>query len=240
MSQTSDRSPAQPTKDASRSSDAIESPTADSDRRSTLGLFVVSFLNIGCILFVSYHFFNDGDEPGYSQPLSLRAGNISLEPASSIVLPIASAFDLSGTQGPTSAERPDTALTAAASEHSESTTLAMLTPPLSASTEPSIADPVQAPEDHWVQLGALSKTATAHGYWQKLRKNHIGLLGTFEPTIVGPDQLGGSLHHLRVGPFTARSAVDLCTALQEADTDCFCITNDGQRHHQWKDKKIKT
>lgn len=75
----------------------------------------------------------------------------------------------------------------------------------------------------WVQLGALSNAETAHTYWKKLRDSNKGLLGHHQPVIVEPEQAGGSLYHLRVGPFDERRARNLCLGLEEAGVDCFYV-----------------
>ena len=75
----------------------------------------------------------------------------------------------------------------------------------------------------WVQLGALSKETTAKSYWSHLSKKHAGLLNGQTPRYYGPDDVGGSMYHLRVGPMASDQAEWLCESLQSEGADCFCV-----------------
>ncbi len=212
-----------------------ETATASSNRWSLLGLGLVSVLNIGCIAFVAYHFSSDRTEPAHAQPLSLRPGNVALEPASSKILPVASAIEQTAkrSSGSPADQVAGNFSIQPGPSSSDNQEMAGLTEP-SGMGGPFKAQASPADETvHWVQLGALSKTATANSFWEKLRKSHATLLHSHQPSIFGPDQVGGSLYHLRVGPLNIEAAEDLCSALQEAGTDCFCIDSEGQQTRQW-------
>lgn len=198
------------------------SPASASNTRSILGLALVSALNIGCVAFIAFHFTTHADEPAQKEQFELRPGNVSLEPATAYLLAIASHVEQTSPVD-------DTPIV-------EETVVALPTPP-------SMAPPLNAPAQrrdamdtkkpikeavHWVQLGALSKIATARSYWAKLQKNHDGLLASHRPNFAGPDQVGGSLYHIRVGPLAADAAASLCSDLQQEGTECFCVAADGE------------
>lgn len=206
--------------------------TAPSNRGPLLGLGLVSILSIGCIAFIAYHFSTEHHEPVYAQSLDTRPDDVEVEPTSSQLLSIVSSVSEANAEEeiieseevePDIAVQPGTPLqTAEMTTEAEEQVAKLVTP---SDTEPAAMshDEVQ----HWVQLGALSKVATARSFWDKLKQNHPELLDQYQHEIVGPAQAGGKLHHLRVGPLNASSAESLCLALQEAGTDCFCIKEDG-------------
>lgn len=74
---------------------------------------------------------------------------------------------------------------------------------------------------HWVQLGAMSNEAAARRYWSDLKSRHGATLEQQEARYFGPDDVGGSLHHVRLGPMERASAVALCRELQAKSVDCF-------------------
>ncbi len=201
---------------------------AASNTRSILGLGLVSVLNIGCVAFIAYHFASHREEPVYAQALELRPGNISLEPASTQLLAVASSIEQTS-PAEEIAERlidlpmPFEASPLPISPQPEQEAMAAAEPD-NVSTESGESAETQ----HWVQLGALSRMATARSYWSKLQDNHDVLLGTYQPAFFGPDQVGGSLYHIRVGPLGESTARALCLDLQQANTDCFCLTAEGE------------
>lgn len=77
--------------------------------------------------------------------------------------------------------------------------------------------------DQWVQLGALSHISTARRYWKKLLNDHEALLQRWTPRYVGPNEGGGSLYHLRIGPMAAKVAAKLCKDLKAGGAECFCM-----------------
>jgi cell division septation protein DedD len=72
-----------------------------------------------------------------------------------------------------------------------------------------------------VQIGALTNDATAKRFWSRLEKRHAALLEGKGHRIFGPAEVGGSLHHLRIGPMTEEGAAGLCAELQAEGVDCF-------------------
>lgn len=187
------------------------SPSSPASTRSILGMGVVSALNVTCLLFFAYHFTTHDDEPAIAAPLELRSGNVSFEPVSGQLLTIASHVEQARlNNGETTVEK----IVAARS-----------TPPILAQSNGSTETTELAV--HWVQLGALSKIATARSYWHKLLRDHNDLLSLYKPSFVGPDQVGGSLYHVRVGPLPAAEAATLCSDLQQTGADCFCASADG-------------
>ena len=91
----------------------------------------------------------------------------------------------------------------------------------------SVATAANIPErtsGHLVQLGALSKEATAMRYWSGLKAQHAALLQGREPRYFGPGDVGGGLYHIRLGPMTSDAAVALCTKLEAEGADCFRIS----------------
>lgn len=196
-----------------------------SSTKSILGMALVSAINIGCVAFIAFHYTTHADETGPTVEIKLPPGNVSLEKSAFNFLTIASN-------------------TAQAAPHDPDMEAAAELPapgviPSSTGDEPA-PDPkmtAATEEQHWVQLGALSKIATARSYWSKLQKNHTSLLNAHQPNFVGPDQVGGSLFHIRIGPLAAVQAAGLCSDLQQAGTECFCIAADGDDlEHRSSDK----
>ncbi len=74
---------------------------------------------------------------------------------------------------------------------------------------------------HWVQLGAMSNEAAARRYWSDLKSRYAATLEQKEARYFGPDDVGGSLHHVRIGPMERVSAAALCHELQAKNVDCF-------------------
>jgi hypothetical protein len=210
-----------------------------SDRRSVsvIGLSIVSALNIACLAFVIFHFVGHegggslspaGDRMATTDPVSpmplrpiaatvsgahdrqaiesIRAlGNIEFARTSRLAIAIASGVD-------------ETPLPAS-SQPSRGT-------PQLSKAQPGATHELHAKNDvpgHWVQLGALSKEATAHSYWSHLRKKHKTLLDGQTPQYFGPDAVGGSLYHIRLGPMTAGEAEGLCKKLLSDGADCYCV-----------------
>jgi len=204
--------------DTSKNDERETQPTSQplvSSPRSILGLGLVSILNIGCVAFIAFHFTTHADDSAQAEQIKLRPGNISLEPAPAYLLAIPSQFERSG---PKNAKRtedemmPSVPVQASLSEE-----------PRSKSDKKS-----EMASNYWVQLGALSKIETARSHWTKLQEKHNGLLASYQPKLVGPDQVGGNLHHLRIGPLPAELATDLCENLKHAGADCFCVAAEGK------------
>lgn len=199
-------------------SDSPSSPPASaSNIRSILGLAAVSALNLGCIAFIGFHFTAHSDEPVRTEKIELRPGNVSLEPAPTFLLTIASHVEPASSD----AEEQDVDMAVATrpvvsgKEH-----------PLDASPPPAKPEETTVPPKtgmRWVQLGALSNMTTAQSYWEKLQENHDGLLASHQPDFIGPNRVGGSLYLVRVGPLPAAVAADLCSDLKRAGADCFCV-----------------
>lgn len=209
-----------------------------SERRqvSVIGLSIVSVLNVLCLAFVVFHFV--GHESGDAQsvavdqsvssqpinPMPQRPkatsgtgldnprptgsvgvlGNIDFAPTTQSVIAIASGVD--GTSSlDTEPELPGLTVVPATKK----------------------ADPIEETAtidtEYWVQLGALSNETTAKSYWSRLSKKHDVLLDGRTPQYFGPDSVGGSLFHLRVGPMGAEQAEKLCRNLQSEGADCFCV-----------------
>lgn len=193
---------------------------------SVIGMLLVTALNVGCLLFVGFHFASHPDVPNHAQTIELRHGNVSLEPASGRLLAIASQTawerphqrqteDLP-TRPRRSPEPTDTSLPVAADEPAA--------PSPAEPAELAESDVALAEQDRqWVQLGALSDMTTANRYWLKLRKQHATLLGDLRSKIFEPGMVGGRLFHLRVGPLAAAEASGLCRQLDDAGADCFCV-----------------
>jgi cell division septation protein DedD len=158
---------------------------------------------------------------------------VTLEPAPAIVLAVASHIDASPLE-----ELPVEETLPPAAMQVRAMVVASPAPPPSAPVTPEAASvraqPANeieaggrpAPEHgpaYWVQLGAMSGMDTARSFWATLRTRHGGLLGPHQPSILGPDQFGGRLYHLRVGPLPSNAATDLCSGLQQAGGDCFRV-----------------
>lgn len=186
-----------------------------SSTKSILGMALVSAINIGCVVFIAFHYTTHANEPGPTVEIKLPPGNVSLETSAFNFLAIASNTAQASPHNPGMAvatELPEPGMTPSSTEDEPAPD-----PEMTAANE----------EQHWVQLGALSKIATARSYWSRLQKSHTDLLNAHQPSFVGPDQVGGSLFHIRVGPLAAEQAAGLCSDLQQAGTDCFCIAADG-------------
>ncbi|MEZ5933123.1 MAG: SPOR domain-containing protein [Alphaproteobacteria bacterium] len=203
-------------------------PTSASRRcaPSTLGLAVVSVLNALCLAFVLYHLAHHpaqsarapvlppvaaGAVPAapaverQQASLILRPGNIDFAPMSPSVVTLASGIDAA-----------EGSFTGRDEQGPPEMVAATPSPPAAPSRE---ARTLQ----HWVQLGALSNEATARRFWSRLEERHATLLEGRAPRILGPADVGGSLHHLRVGPMTEEGAAGLCAELKAEGVDCFCI-----------------
>lgn len=74
---------------------------------------------------------------------------------------------------------------------------------------------------HWVQLGAMSNEGAARRYWSDLKSRYATTLEQQQARYFGPDDVGGNLHHVRLGPMERASAVALCRKLQAKSVDCF-------------------
>lgn len=169
-------------------------PASTSSNRSIMGLSLVSALNISCLIFIAHHFTTHDNEPGWTGEVKLRSGNVSFEPASANLLAIASHIQ------PTSVMHE---VSRVEEIRTTSTALSALDGKVRGDPAPQHGTKEAKGPEHWVQLGALSKIATARAYWSTLQKNYAGLLGSYQPVFVGPDQVGGSLHHIRLGPLAA-------------------------------------
>ncbi len=226
MPNTIDPSPPSTDGDVSTSREG-DTDTSASNSRSILGLGLVSVLNVGCVAFIAYHFATHREEPVHAQPLELRPGNVSFESASSHLLAIASSIEQTS---PAEAAAETLIDLPMPFEPAPMPVVPQSEDDAAAAAEPDATgteSTKSTPTQHWVQLGALSRMATARSYWSKLQDNHDDLLGSYQPNFIGPDQVGGSLYHIRVGPFEENAARDLCLDLQQAGSDCFCLKADG-------------
>lgn len=216
-----------------------DSPNFVSDQQpiSIRNLVVVAMLNIVCMAFIVYHFkttqhhsamASDRPDPGVERledsfplhpkpvtedhaagavdsPLSIRGqGNVGFGAMTINIASFVPGIDVIST------DRPDED----GAWKDEGRSLAE-TPIGRIDTE----------GDQWVQLGALSRTSTAREYWKKLQSNHEALLQPWTPRYVGPEEVGGSLYHLRIGPMAASAATKLCNDLKADGAECFCINN---------------
>lgn len=208
------------------------SPSSRHGRRSPsiLGLSIVSGLNVISLAFLAYHFAGHPYEMAAPQaanelrvattPLQKSeavgtpetiSGNIDLVPISKLVVSIASGFDITG--GELADQRDGGPMIPTAAVQS-------------GTTAPARPD---TSSGHWVQLGALSKEATARRYWSGLKQRHATLLRGREPLYFGPMDVGGSLYHIRLGPMAGAAAARLCKELAADDADCFCVSPDNKR-----------
>jgi hypothetical protein len=214
-----------------------ESP-ARASGKTVLGLGLASALNIACIAFIAYHFSHADEAPAKEVIVELRPGNITLEPGSTMHLAIASHL-----------EPEDPVEETPAVDIVNEPTVDIMDEPEMAASEidappPSAMEPVQpqamfeTPEAmespmsdlgavSWVQVGALSRLQTAEAVWSDLQDRHRDLLAGRPSDIVGPDRIGGRLYHLRIGPFSAEEAADLCQDLKRAGADCFSISDEA-------------
>ena len=213
---------------------------------STLVLAVLSVLNFAALAMLIHHFASSPDgpapaairqvashdmqlapvpsapppspEPSAQPPMdrisqngdiTRAAGNVDLAPAARHVLLIAAGIADPPDRSPVKLQPDET-------DDTEET--AAVVPPSSAHSP-----------GHWVQLGALSKTATASRYWSSLKRSHATLLRDRTPRIFGPDDVGGSLYHLRIGPMADEAAASLCMKLAAEGADCFCVAPSAER-----------
>ncbi len=207
-----------------RGSDRL-SPEAGRQRSSILGLSIVSGLNVACLGFIAYHFTVHSSEPEVApngppalsdkavtetpapaQMADMTSGNVELVHASRRILSIASGFDLT---------------TSEPAGRKAGVSLASTDP--AASNEASAAGAAE-PSGHGVQLGALSKEATARNYWSALKLRHQSLLRGREPRYFSPAEVGGGLYHIRLGPMAVDAAAGLCERLDAEGADCFCVS----------------
>lgn len=218
---------------------------SESNRRlpSFLGLSIVSALNVVCLAFLVLHFIAHQNQASripvdftiagidgldaislhpltrsataanqnHASELNYATGNIELVPTSKLVIGIAT-----GMQEPVGREDNDFV------EVVETVT-----------SVPLVATRSNEYAGHWVQLGALSKKATATYYWSSLKNRHAILLQGQTPRYFGPSDVGGNLYHIRLGPMVKDVAKGLCDRLRTDGADCFCVRspNDSTRNH---------
>ena len=197
-----------------------EPPSKGADRRlpSVLSLAIVSGLNVICLAFMVFHFASHSEQTAVAnvnlaanatqkmpeQPVSGHTansvvGNVDFAVTSKRLISIASHVDTNNDNKPVDRAGSD-----------------------------EITDRVgrggpSEPIGTWVQIGALSEMATAERYWSSLKKNQTSLLNDQEPRYFGPDDVGGSLYHIRLGPMTNEAADRLCSRLESNGVDCYCI-----------------
>lgn len=200
-----------------------EAPEEGSGRlsRSVLGLSIISGLNVLCLAFMIFHFAGRSDDPvaeaaepsanaamiGAESPRTAFGvfGNIDFAPMSELVVSVASGID--GASGDGSDQR------------AQDTTSPVRTARSSASADPSEEQDSQS----WIQLAALSNMDTAERVWTDLKERHAALLSDRKPRYFGPDDVGGSLYHIRIGPMATGAAMGLCDELEAEGADCFCV-----------------
>ncbi|MGI9501711.1 MAG: SPOR domain-containing protein, partial [Geminicoccaceae bacterium] len=101
---------------------------------------------------------------------------------------------------------------------------AMNTPPARTTRSAALTSPGDERDPRsWVQLAALSDMDTAERVWSSLKERHTALLSDRKPRYFGPDEVGGSFYHIRIGPMATDAAMTLCDALEAEGADCFCI-----------------
>lgn len=207
-----------------------QSPPRSSRRLlSILGLAIVTGLNVASLAFIAYHlaahsqkspaasagYAGTSEAPMVDAPGSMQAtlptapdvsGNVDLAATSMNVISVASGFDLTD-------EKPAT--------HQESVSLTSVE---HGGSVGAVSTSAGASPDHWVQLGALSKEATARRYWSDLKLRYASLLQESEPRYLGPSEVGGSLFHIRLGPMAADAAHGLCERLEAEGADCFSVS----------------
>jgi cell division septation protein DedD len=79
--------------------------------------------------------------------------------------------------------------------------------------------------DFRVQIAATRDEPTARTEWERLKKAHLDLLGTFTPTIVKAD-LGdkGVFYRVQAGPIATHDQADkLCGALKQFAIACLIV-----------------
>jgi len=200
--------------------DNTSSP-AESDRRppSILALAFVSGLNVICLAFIAFHFASHSDEerttsasaaiadtqempslPSMQTETTDAVGNIDFAPTSKRLTSIASYVDMIDDE-PIIDQEND---------------------PIPATGVAGRGGPVAA-LGSWVQVGALSEEETAKHYWSDLKKRYVSLLEGQDPRFFGPDDVGGSYFHIRLGPMTEDAAEELCDRLETKGVDCFCV-----------------
>lgn len=220
-----------------------KAPSAASGRRtpSILGLSIVSGLNVLSLAFIAYHFAGHPDEapatpadpssmrerPVVAEPgetpeggveTDLASGNVDLVPAQRFILQIASHADMAIETTPHRGEDVPAVSTEARN----------VEPAPASSPRTEGPAPADRSSRHWVQLGAMSKESTARRYWSGLKTRHGSLLRDRDARYFGPDDVGGSLFHIRLGPMTGDAAAELCKALVAEGSDCFCIAPEDQ------------
>ena len=108
-------------------------------------------------------------------------GNIDFAPTSELVISVASGIEPEGNLS--NQEVNDTTFPAAKNR----------------STSLSQRKEEKVPQ-YWVQLAALSNIDTAERVWSDLKKRHAALLSDRQARYFGPEDIGGSLYHIRIGP----------------------------------------
>lgn len=202
---------------------------------SVVGLSIVSLLNVGCLAFIGYYVASHPEDPHSegqnnaaiqpsmtdvgivaAPPLAVHLnagmsdhtlGNIDFAPTSRFILSIASGIDMANGE---------------ALDVGPSRSVFVTEPTRKVETAAGHATELSASE-YWVQIGALSKKATADQYWSNLKKQHSTLLKNRNPRYFGPKEVGGSLIHVRLGPMAGDAAKVLCSNLKDKGVDCFCV-----------------
>lgn len=210
--------PSPPAEGPAQNADEPIEPSSPGKSPSVIGLALVSALNIACVAFIVFHNTTHDNDSVATGEVERRAGNISLEPTKASLLAIASRIE--GEILPAEASAAELTVASLPPDIDPVWTTATNSP-IAGSKKANATDAEET--QRWVQLGALSDPETAHSYWAKLQKKNKELLSDHQPTVVGPDQAGGSLYHLRVGPLAAVHAGHLCQDLQQAGQDCYCI-----------------
>ncbi len=249
MSDETKSSPVTADSDEARPEEEL-SPAADRRQPFPFGLTFVTLLNLISLAFIAYHFSNHPHGTGShtASPSTAIERSIAARPALPNGEPAAAeetgghalkpaampGAPLQGNVG----LAPAPPLTVEIASHAHPIDMAMADPsdpaptseperPDETSTVAEATTAAAGEETAWVQLGALSSQAMVESYWSTLQRRHESLLGHWKPHQVGPDQVGGSLHHLRIGPMTDAAAVRLCDALHAAGADCFSMAPKG-------------
>ena len=211
------------------SADGDLSPRSDRHIPPIFGLSVVSGLNIACLAFMTYHFTTHPPDQVILPVEHSAASEVSdalVQTTDSVTL--GSGPDVRGNVDLASANKKVISIASGFSmldgglidrRENVSQTLSM-----SYESAEDKAKDTNESLSHWVQLGALSKKTTAHRYWSGLKLRHQLLLHDREVRYFGPEEIDGSLYHVRLGPMTGEAATELCEKLKTEGADCFCIS----------------
>ena len=198
---------------------------------SVLGLSIVSGLNIISLAFIAFHYSNHAQVPEAAPaPNSPAEGGLSVANESGPEeRPVSTTEGVIGNVNLMPSSRPILEIASASFEDDDKQTEDQTSDRIS---QPQVAESLEKMDEraeYWVQIGALSNEGTAKQYWKTLKTRHATLLRDHRPRYFGPADVGGHLHHIRLGPMSGDAAADLCKRLQIDGGDCFCIGPPGKK-----------